>query len=87
MLFRHDPNEKRICQCGIEASQFPNGIQGGCPVTGKVVSDPEVIPGEAILRIDPQGLEVGLDSIIVALEAVVNAPEGFPGGGILRIDS
>ena len=32
---RHDQVEKFVGLFRIEASQFPDGIQGGCPVAGK----------------------------------------------------
>ena len=48
------------------------------------VSDPEVVPGIGILRIDAQGLAIGLDGVVVALEVAVSDPEAVPGIGIFR---
>jgi hypothetical protein len=44
----HDPVEKPVGLCRIEASQFFDGFQGGSPVAGKEISDPEFIPGVGI---------------------------------------
>ena len=44
---RHDQVEKLVGLCRIKASQFPDGIQGGWPVAGRVVNEPEVVPGVA----------------------------------------
>jgi hypothetical protein len=83
---RHDQIEKLVGLCRIEASQFPNSIQGSCPVTGKGVSDPEVVPGIGILRVYSQDLAVGFNGVIKTVEDGVSNPKLFPGGGIIRID-
>jgi len=71
---RHDQIEKLICRRWIKASQFPDGIQGGCPIAGKVISKRESMQGHSILRIDPQGLAAGFDGVLVAMEQVVSDP-------------
>ena len=41
---RHDQVEKFVRPFRIEASQFLDDFQGGCPVAGQEVRDPEVAP-------------------------------------------
>jgi len=53
---RYDQVEKLVGLCWIEASQFPDGIQGSWPVAGSVVNEPEVVPIVGIVRIDPHNL-------------------------------
>ena len=82
----YDLVEKFISLYRIEASQFPDDFQGGSPVSGKGVSCPEEVPGVGILRIDSQGLAVGFDSLVVAVEIGVSAPQAEPVAVIPRID-
>jgi hypothetical protein len=63
----HDPVEKPVGLCRIEASQFFDGFQGGSPVAGKEISDPEFIPGVGIFRVDLGGLPKGFDGVVVRL--------------------
>ena len=84
---RHDQVEKTVGLSRIEASQFPDGIQGGCPVSGKDGSDPEEIPGVGKRRVETDDLTVGRDGVIVAIEGGVREPEAVPGVGSLRVDT
>jgi hypothetical protein len=58
LLGLHDPVEKPVGLCRIE---------GGSPVAGKEISDPEFIPGVGIFRVDLGGLPKGFDGVVVRL--------------------
>jgi hypothetical protein len=70
----HDPVEKPVGLCRIEASQFFDGFQGGSPVAGKEVSDPEVVSGVGIFRVDLDGLPKGFNGVVVRLSLAQALP-------------
>jgi hypothetical protein len=53
-----NPVEKLVGRYRIEASQFPDYIPGFCPVAGKGVSDPEIVPSVGICWINAYGRSV-----------------------------
>ena len=48
------------------------------------VSEPEETPNLSILRVDTDGLAIGVDSIVVTLLSVVSEPAEAPGKGTFR---
>jgi Transposase and inactivated derivatives len=48
---RYDQVEKLVGLYRIEASQFLDGIQGGCPIAGDGISESEHVPSVCILTL------------------------------------